>query len=55
MTLHAVPGWRGDDHRITAQAAGVRADVDIYSETSEIAGWSIVSLLQNLASPLVFY
>ena len=25
----------------------MRADVDIYSETSEIAGWSIVSLLQN--------
>lgn len=55
VKITSVPGFVGDDHRITAQAAGVRADVDIYSETSEIAGWSIVSLLQNLASPLVFY
>ena len=35
--------------------AGVRAVVDIYSRTSAIAGWSVVSLLRNLASPVCFY
>ena len=34
---------------------GVKAVVDIYSSTSAIAGWSVVALLRNLASPVVFY
>ena len=42
VTMHSVPGWVGDDHRITA-------------ETSAIAGWSVVSLLRNLDSPVCFY
>ena len=55
VTLHAVPGWRGDDHRITAEAGGVRAVVDVCSDTSAIAGWSAVALLRNLASPIQFF
>ena len=54
VEITSVPGFVGDDHRITAQIEGVKAVVDVYSSTSAIAGWSIVALLQNLASPIVF-
>ncbi len=52
--IHSVPGFVGDDHRITAEAPGVKAVVDIYSATSAIAGWSLVALLQNLDAPIRF-
>lgn len=52
--ITSVPGFVGDDHCITAETGGVKAVVDIYSSTSAIAGWSLVALLQNLASPIVF-
>ena len=55
VTMHSVPGWVGDDHCITAEIEGVKAVVDICSSTSAIAGWSAVSLLRNLASPVRFY
>ena len=55
VTMHSVPNWVGDDHRITAEIDGVKAVVDIYSSMSAIAGWSVVALLRNLASPVVFY
>ena len=55
VTMHSVPGWVGDDHRITAEIEGVKAVVDICSSTSAIAGWSVVALLRNLASPVCFY
>lgn len=54
VQITSVPGFVGDDHRITAEIEGVKAVVDIYSSTSAIAGWSIVALLQNLAAPIVF-
>lgn len=50
----SVPGMEGDDHRITAKIDGVEAVVDIYSRTSDIAAWSVVALLQNLVSPIMF-
>ncbi|MBQ7785323.1 MAG: DUF108 domain-containing protein [Clostridia bacterium] len=55
VIMHSVPNWQGDDHKITAEIDGVKAVVDIYSRTSAIAGWSIVALLRNLASPVVFF
>ena len=55
VTMRSVPGWVGDDHRITAEIEGVKAVVDICSSTSAIAGWSVVALLRNLASPVCFY
>ena len=55
VTMHSVPNWVGDDHRITTEIDGVKAVVDICSSTSAIAGWSVVALLRNLASPVVFY
>ena len=50
----SVPGMTGDDHKITAEIDGVKAVVDVYSCTSAIAGWSVVALLKNLASPIMF-
>ena len=50
----SVPGMTGDDHKITAEIDGVKAVVDVYSSTSAIAGWSVVALLKNLASPIMF-
>ena len=55
VTMHSVPGWVGDDHRITAEIEGVKAVVDICSDTSAIAGWGVVALLRNLSSPVCFY
>lgn len=55
FTIHSIPGFVGDDHRITAEAPGVKAVVDIYSETSHIAGWSLVALLRELSSPIRFF
>lgn len=53
--ITSVPHMAGDDHKITAEIDGVKAVVDIYSRTSAIAGWSVVALLRNLDSPVVFY
>lgn len=54
VTVRSVPGFTGDDHRIEVLGDEVRAVVDIYSKTSAIAGWSVVALLRNLVSPIVF-
>ncbi len=54
VSINSVPGMMGDDHRITAEMEGIKAVVDIYSSTSEIAGWSVVAVLQNIVSPIVF-
>ena len=55
VTMYSVPGWTGDDHKITAQIDGVKAVVDIESGTSAIAGWSLVAMLRNITSPVCFY
>ena len=38
MSIFSVPEMVGDDHKITAQIPGVKAELDIYSSTSAIAG-----------------
>ncbi len=38
VTIHSIPGFVGDDHKITAEIPGVKAVVDIYSADSAIAG-----------------
>lgn len=53
--ITSVPGMVGDDHKLVAEMDGMKAVVDIYSRTSSIAGWSVVALLRNLDSPVVFY
>lgn len=52
--IFSVPGMAGDDHRIMAEGNGLKAIVDVYSQVSDIAGWSVVALLQNLVSPIMF-
>ena len=54
VNIHSVPGFQGDDHRIEVVGEDVHAIVDIYSRISAIAGWSVVALLRNLVSPIVF-
>ena len=54
VRVRSVPGFKGDDHRIEVAGEEVRVVVDIYSKTSAIAGWSVVALLRNLISPIVF-
>lgn len=53
--ITSVEGFAGDDHCITLETDGLKVTSDVYSRTAEIAGWSIVSLLQNLASPVVLF
>lgn len=54
VSINSVPGFKGDDHRIEIQGDEVRAVIDIYSETSAIAGWSVVALLRNVVAPITF-
>lgn len=54
VQITSVPGFVGDDHCITAEIEGIKATVDIYSSTSEIAAWSVVALLRNLSAVVVF-
>lgn len=54
VSIYSVPQMVGDDHKITAETEGVKAVVDIYSSTSAIAGWSVVAVLRNIVSPVVF-
>lgn len=50
VTITSVPGFVGDDHKITAEINGIKAVSDTYSANSDIAAWSAVALLQQLAS-----
>ncbi|MBP8790896.1 MAG: DUF108 domain-containing protein [Breznakibacter sp.] len=54
VTITSIPGYEGDDHRITIKNDQVHAVIDVYSRTAEIAGWSMVNTLRNIASPIVF-
>ena len=53
--ITSVPGFIGDDHCITVETEGLKAVVDIYSATSDIAAWSVVALLRNLSSSMIFF
>lgn len=54
VTITSIPENEGDDHRITIKNGQVHAVIDVYSRTAEIAGWSVVNTLRNIASPIVF-
>ena len=54
VRIQSTPGFIGDTQRVEIRNRQVRAVVDIYSETAEIAGWSVVAVLQNIMSPIVF-
>ena len=54
MNIDAVPGFSGDQYKIQIQGEEVATDLNIYSRTCNIAGWSVVAVLQNAVSPIVF-
>lgn len=54
MNVKVVPGFKGDEYKIEVQGEEVRAELNIYSRTSAIAAWSVVEVLQNAVSPIVF-
>ncbi len=54
MTMRSTPGFVGDTQRVEIKNDQVRAVIDVYSATAEIAGWSVVNVLQNITSPIVF-
>jgi Predicted dinucleotide-utilizing enzyme len=54
VTMQSTPGFVGDTQRVEIKNDQVRAVVDVYSATPEIAGWSVVSTLLNIVSPIVF-
>lgn len=53
-SVTSTPGFIGDDHRIEIKSDQIHAIVDVYSKTSQIAGWSVVNTLRNISSPIVF-
>lgn len=54
VSVTSTPGFIGDNHRIAIKSDQVNAVVDVYSQTAEIAGWSVVNTLRNIVSPIVF-
>ncbi|MDL2213035.1 DUF108 domain-containing protein [Bacteroides sp. OttesenSCG-928-J23] len=54
VTMLSTPGFKGDTQRVEIKNDQVHATVDVYSATAEIAGWSVVSTLINIVSPIVF-
>lgn len=54
VTMQSSPYFRGDTQRVEIRNPQVRAVVDVYSATPEIAAWSVVVVLQNIVSPIVF-
>lgn len=54
VTMQSTPGFIGDTQRVEIKNDQVHAVVDVYSATSDIAGWSVVSTLINITSPIVF-
>ncbi len=54
VSVTSIPGFIGDTHRVEIRNEHVRAVIDVYSETSHIAGWSVVNTLRNIVSPIVF-
>jgi aspartate dehydrogenase len=54
VSINSIPCFIGDDHRIEINNNDVRAIIDVYSANADIAGWSVVNVLRNIASPIVF-
>ena len=54
VSIQSTPGFTGDTQRVEIKNDQVHAVVDVYSATSDIAGWSVVNTLINITSPIVF-
>ncbi len=55
VTIQSTPDFVGDTQRVEIRNEQVHAVVDVYSATAEIAAWSAINVLQNIASPIVFF
>lgn len=54
VEMQSSPYFRGDTQRVEIRNPQVRAVVDVYSATPEIAAWSVVAVLQRITAPIVF-
>ena len=54
VVMQSTPGFIGDTQQVEIKNDQVHAVIDVYSATPEIAGWSVVSTLINIVSPIVF-
>lgn len=54
VSMQSTPGFIGDTQRVEIKNDQVHAITTVYSATPEIAGWSVVSTLLNITSPIVF-
>ena len=62
VRIRSVPGKKENSHAITLEGENMKAEVVITStpdpvnpKSSVSAAWSVVALLKNLASPVMFY
>ncbi len=53
VSINSIPNFIGDDHRIEIKTDEVNAIIDVYSKSADIAGWSVIRVLQNIVSPIV--
>lgn len=54
VSVQSTPNFVGDTQRVEIKNGQVHAIIDVYSKTSDIAGWSVVNTLINITSPIVF-
>ena len=55
ILIKSEQGYVGDSQCIDIECGDeIKVHLDVYSRTSDIAGYSAVALLQNLLSPIVF-
>lgn len=54
FNIDATPNFVGDDYNIKVEGDDVQLDLNILSQDYSIAGWSIVTILKNATSPVVF-
>lgn len=54
FNIDATPNFLGDDYRIQVEGDDVQLDLSILSQDYSIAGWSVVTILKNAVSPVVF-
>ena len=52
--MESTPDLVGYRQRVEIKNDQVHAVVDVFSATPEIAAWSVVHILQNIDSPIVF-
>lgn len=54
FNIDGTPNFVGDDYRIEVKGDDVQLDLSILSQNYALAAWSVVSVLKNIVSPVVF-